>query len=146
MDKFPQKTDSVSAAKRTRTGMTLVEVMLGAAILAILAALATTALVYPRLLVVNSGREQSAIHAATAEIERHLHNHLAPADPGIFNTDGWIIQNTNIPPLVATNETIPGTSGDTCEYLPIHVTIDYRDGKTVELVTYRSLEVSSSER
>ena len=77
-----------SLQKKNRPqGMTLVEVMLSIAILAILAILSVTALFMPRYLVINSGQEQSAIHAGSAAMERHLHNHLFPVDAGTFNTD-----------------------------------------------------------
>jgi len=145
MIKFPQKTGSVFTKRNARKGMTLVEVMVSMAILAILAILAVTSLFYPRYLVVNSGLEQSAIHAATAEIERHLHNHLAPGDPGIFNTDGWVLDDVSIT-TTATNVITEKVYTDDAKYLEIKTTIKYRDRKTVELVTYRSLEVPSSKR
>lgn len=125
--------------------MTLVEVMLSAAILAILAIMATTALFYPRLLVVNSGLEQSAIHAGIGEIERNLYatNSTLLVQ---FTTDGWDpITITTIPNIITNS--IPGTVGDTAEYLEIETTIEYRDGKApVELITYRSLEITPSSR
>ena len=148
MKDISQETNPVSTINRRRKGVTLIEVILSSVILAILAMLAVNAIFYPRLLVVNSGLEQSAVHAATAELEGHLDDFENPVFRGQFNTDGWIIQNGDITvaPLIPTNETIPGTSGDSCAYLPIHVTINFRDGKTVELVTYRSQEIASDQR
>ena len=124
-----------------KTGMTLIEVMLSIAILAILAVLASSSLFYPRYLVATSGLEQSAIHAATAEIERHLNDYTAPVPRGQFNTDGWTF-------TITTNLTTHTDSifSDDADYLEISTSVTYRDGKTVDLVTYRSLEVSSSQR
>ncbi len=139
------QTVSLRAPRRSRQGMTLIEIMIGAAILAILAVMASTAFFYPRLLVVNSGLEQSAIHAGIAEIERHLYA-TNSVSLGQFNTDGWNITVSPNPPTLRT-ETIPGTSGDTCEYLVISNSISFRDGEPpVELITYRSLEVPSNQR
>ncbi len=53
----------------SRSGMTLVEVMLGMLILAILAIAATTSVRYPRFMVVSSAHKQGAIHAANEALE-----------------------------------------------------------------------------
>ena len=133
--------------KRSRQGMTLVEVMLAAVILGILAVVASNSLFYPRWLVVNSGLEQSAIHAATAELERHLHS-IDSTPLGQFNTDGWPLQNvtTNVTQLHDDGVDFGGAIGDRADYLEIKTTVEYRDGKTVELITYRSLKVPSDQR
>ena len=128
--------------------MTLIEVILAALILGILAVALTTALFYPRYLVITSALEQSAIHAGTAEIERHLFNHLDPAvEPGVFETDGRALSSAlaNITTSITTNDT-ENIDGDPYTYLVISNSITYRDGKTVEMVTYRSLMISPSER
>jgi len=138
-------TDSLRAPRRSRQGMTLIEVIVGAVILGILSIMASTAFYYPRLLVVNSGLEQSAIHAGIAEIERNLYA-TNSVSLGTFNTDGWDITVSPNPPTLRT-ETIPGTSGDTCKYLVISNSISFRDGEPpVEFITYRSLEVPSNQR
>ncbi|MFA6172523.1 MAG: prepilin-type N-terminal cleavage/methylation domain-containing protein [Kiritimatiellales bacterium] len=124
-------------------GMTLVEVMLSVAILGILAVLAVTSLFYPRYLVVTGALEQNAIHAGSAEIERHLHNYGAPAAPGQFSLAEWNIAGTDI---TAVTNIITEPVYDDCRYVHIKTTVTYRDGKTVELETYRSLEVLSSAR
>lgn len=151
----PQKTVSVSDKDRTRKGMTLVEVMLSAAILAIMAIMVTTALFYPNLLVVNSGLEQSAIHAGIGELEGYLNDFENPAlaEPGQFNTGGWDLEGKiDTPPALLKHDDNDllnnplGLDANGAEYVEIRTTINYRAGKTVELVTYRSLEVSSSER
>lgn len=137
-----------STQRKNKQAITLVEVMISAVILAILAILAVTSLFYPTFLVVNSGLEQSAIHAGTAEIERHLNNYLNPVLRGEFNTDGWplISVTTTTEPVDPPDPVIGGGVGDVAEYLKIRTTIEYRDGETVDLITYRSLEVPSSER
>ena len=137
----------VCAKKQAQQGMTLIEVILGAIILGILAVMASTALFYPRLLVVNSGLEQSAIHAATAEIERQLNRqNPTPRTPNGFNTDGWEIKDKDIsPPNLSTNYAF--NNPDKGKYLVISNSISFRDGEPpVELITYRSLEVPSSKR
>lgn len=134
--------------RKTRSGMTLIEVMLAAAILGILAVAMTTALFYPRYLVVNSSLEQSAIHAGTAEIERHLNNTNNPAASGDFGTAGWapVINQPDINDTFDRGEDFGGDIGDKAHYRTIKTTIEYRDGKTVELITYRSVMVTNSER
>ncbi|QHI70513.1 type II secretion system protein [Tichowtungia aerotolerans] len=129
------------------TGITLIEVMLSIVILAILAVVAVTALFYPTYLVVMSSIEQSAINAGNTEIEAHLNNYKKPITQGSFYTDGWTVSTTN--DVVDYNDLpsdyAPGT-GDKVKYVLIKTTVGYRDGHSVELVTYRSLEISSSER
>ena len=117
--------------------------MLGISILSILAVLAVTSLFYPQYLVVTSGLEQSAIHAANSEIERYLYDYENPTDPGIFQTGNFNVTITN--ELTVINENMGGV-GDEAEYVEIRTSVEYRDGKTVDLVTYRSLEVHRSER
>ena len=136
---------SAREKKQTRQGMTLIEVIVAAAILAILAIMASTAFFYPRLLVVNSGLEQSAIHAGIAEIEWHLYNHTDAVELGIFNTDGWDIDDADITSRVRTNYAFQNP--DKGKYLVISNSIFFRDGEPpVELITYRSLEVSRDKR
>lgn len=134
---------SVSTKK---TGITLIEVMLGVAILAILAMLAVTGLFYPTGLVVTSSREQSAINALSSGAERYLHNITAPIAEGIFNTFGTDVSatvTTNPPP----DQTIPGTIGDTAEFSQIEVTVQYSNNRPpIRLITYRSREISGTNR
>ncbi len=134
----------VCAKKQACRGMTLIEVIVAMIVLSILAILAVNALFYPRYLVVTSSLEQSAIHAATAEIERHLNNYTSPVERKIFNTDGW----TPVSITTATNIVIDpiDTTSDNAQYLKIETTVEYRDGKILNLITYRSLEVPSSKR
>ena len=135
----------VCTKKKARQGMTLIEVILGAVILGILAVMASTAFFYPRLLVVNSCLEQSAIHAATAELERHLYA-INSTELGEFNTDGWEITGANISlPNFSTNYAFQNPVKG--KYLVISTSISFRDGEPpVDLITYRSLEVPSSQR
>ncbi len=125
-------------------GMTLVEIMLALAILGILAVATLISLFYARYLAVTSDIEQSAIHAGISTIERNLYNHLDPALPGDSITAGWIIAETNITTSVTTNTESYGT--DEYSYLVISNTVTYRDGKTIEFITYRSLEVPGNKR
>jgi prepilin-type N-terminal cleavage/methylation domain-containing protein len=124
-------------------GMTLVEVLLGVAILGIMAVLAVTSLFYPRYQVVTSALEQNAIHAGSAEIESHLRNYINPVNRGQFDLAGWSGGNASI--TTVTN-IITESAYDDCRYLGIATTVTYRDGRVVNLVTYRSLEVLDSLR
>ena len=136
------QTDSLRAPRRSRQGMTLIELLVGAVILGILALMASTAFFYPRLLVVNSGLEQSAIHAGIAEIEMHLYD-TNFVSLGTFNTDGRVPIDIDTT-ITETNDVDSG--GNPGKYAEIKTTVEYRDGKTVDLITYRSLEVPSNQR
>jgi len=54
---------------KKKAGTTLIEVILAAIIIAMLAVLASTALYYPTHLVVSDARRQVALHKANAEME-----------------------------------------------------------------------------
>ena len=137
---------SVPDNRRRRSGMTLIEVIIGIAVLAVMAVLAASALYYPRYLVVTSALEQNAIHAGSAAIEGTLHNYSNPQTNTAFKLDNWNIGGdiTSYPPTPY-EDTIPGTGGDKCKYLIISNSVSYR-GKTVKFVTYRSLELINSQR
>jgi prepilin-type N-terminal cleavage/methylation domain-containing protein len=138
------KIPSINAlTHKTRRGMTLIEVMLSIAIIAIMAVLGAGALFYPRYLVVTSALEQNAIHAGSAEIERRLRSTNSPAASGQFSLAGWNTAAIIDTDVSSTNDVV---SGDNCDYYKITTTITYRDGKQVKLVTYRSLEVDTDER
>lgn len=130
--------------KNNRRGITLIEVMLSVIILAILAVVAVTALLYPTYLVVMSSIEQSAINAGNSAIESHLNNYAAPIAQGTFYTAGWSVNTTNS--ISVYTENVPGSIGDQADIMAITTTVQYRDGYTIELETYRSLEIPSSER
>jgi len=68
--KHTNKKMPVSDRKRLRSGTTLIEVILAAVIIAIMAVLATTALFYPTRLVVSDARRQVALHEAGRDMER----------------------------------------------------------------------------
>lgn len=141
------RTVSLRAPRRSRQGMTLIEVIVAMVILTILAILAVTALFYPRLLVVNSGLEQSAIHAGIAEIERHLDDFQTPTPRTVngFNTDGWALSDDKF--TTTTNILDDADSGgNPGEYVRIKTSVKYRDGKTVDLITYRSRLPAGSQR
>lgn len=131
-------------SRKHARGMTLVEIMLALAILGVLAVATLISLFYARYLAVTSDIEQSAIHAGISDIERNLYSHLSPAPRGDSTTAGWSIEETNITTSITTNTEFYGT--DDYSYLVISNTVTYRDGKTVEFITYRSLEVPSNER
>jgi len=60
----------VSNRKHLRSGDTLVEVIVAVVIIAILAIVATTALMYPTHLVVSDARRQVALHEAGRDMEQ----------------------------------------------------------------------------
>ncbi len=64
------KKTSIQGRNRLRSGTTLVEVILAAVLIGILAIVAVTALMYPTQLVVSDARRQVALHEANAEMER----------------------------------------------------------------------------
>jgi len=63
------KKTSIQGRNRLCSGTTLVEVILAAVIIGILAIVAVTALMYPTHLVVSDARRQVALHEANAEME-----------------------------------------------------------------------------
>lgn len=129
---------------KRKGGLTLIEVMLSLAIIAILSITTLVAIPYARHLTCRSAAEQSAIHAGSSDIERQLHDYINPLGPvaqSDFNTDGW----TNSLMSYATVKT-NFIYGDEYHCLVISNTVTYRDGRTVDLVTYRSLEVPGSRR
>ncbi|MBC8206076.1 MAG: type II secretion system protein [Kiritimatiellales bacterium] len=139
----------MKSLKNSKQAMTLIEVMLSIGIIAILAVLSVTSLYYPTQLVVNSGREQSAIHAGIGELERNLKNpglwHLG--SQGELNNDGWEPSISNAPVEIVTND-VPGTA-DQSEYTIIRTTVNYGNGddeKNIELLTYRSRLPEGSQR
>jgi prepilin-type N-terminal cleavage/methylation domain-containing protein len=56
--------------KRNRRGMTLIEVLLAASILGVMAIVVINALFYPRFLAVSSTFKQQAVHAGTDAMEK----------------------------------------------------------------------------
>lgn len=127
-----------------RRGVTLIEIMLSVILLAILAVLSVNSLFYPRYLIVNSNLEQTAINAGNSQIERHIYNAGLPGPTGLFETDGWLLTSSNF--TWSATEVTNYFGGEAYNYLIISNTVTYRDGKTVEFVTCRSLEVNSSLR
>jgi prepilin-type N-terminal cleavage/methylation domain-containing protein len=125
-------------------GLTLIEVMLSLAIIAILSITTLVAIPYARYLTCRSAAGQSAIHAGSSDIERQLHDYMnspGPAAQSDFSTDGWTNRITSYA-AVKTNFIY----GEEYHCLVISNTVTYRDGKTVDLVTYRSLEVPGNRR
>jgi prepilin-type N-terminal cleavage/methylation domain-containing protein len=129
---------------KNRSGMTLVEVLLGAAILGIMAVLAVNALFYPRLLAVSSTYKQLAVQAGTGEIESLRTNVYANVVSRTNNlTSKFNLKGRSI---IATDtvQTVPasGFAGyANYEYKRITVVVSYPYGNgttNLTLVTYRS--------
>ena len=146
---FPGRGD-----KKSQQGVTLVEVLLAVAMIAILAIAAAHSLFYPQWLITNSALEQSATHVGVGEIERNLHA-INAAARGMFNTDNWIIEddNTDTTVISASDDNaddfdteVPNTSGDNADYYVIRSKVEYRDGKSIDVTTYRSKNPPNSQR
>jgi prepilin-type N-terminal cleavage/methylation domain-containing protein len=97
------KIPSINAlTHKTRRGLTLIEVMISIAILAVLAVMLSTAFFYPRWLITVSALKQNAIHAGTDAIERLFAQDYAtiPDDPaeldfsGAYEVNGRTVSNT----------------------------------------------------
>lgn len=127
--------------KTRRCGMTLVEVILGIAILAIMAVMAAGALFYPRHLVVTYALKQNAINAGTDAIERlffqkyiTISNEPAKLNfRSAYTVNGRTVTNTV---YAAEPEDDLGTGA---EWLHITVNVTYPGSENpVVLETYRA--------
>jgi prepilin-type N-terminal cleavage/methylation domain-containing protein len=122
-----------------RRGMTLIEVLLGTAILAIMAVAVVTALYYPRWLVVSSAHKQMAVHAAGEALEQALvdgYDSLTDGTHSLTLSDSYNM-NGRSPDGELEVETLGGSG--TPEYKHITVTVNYPNGDTpVVLETYIS--------
>ncbi len=127
---------------KNRSGMTLVEVLLGAAILGIMAVVVINALFYPRLLAVSSTLKQMAVQAGTGEIERlranYTYTNMPPSSvtnlSAKFNLNGRSMTATD---TVQTVSALGFAGYDDYEYKRITVVVYY--GTTnLTLVSYRS--------
>lgn len=115
---------------RRRRGLTLVEVMLSAAIIAVLAVLVAGALFYPARLVVSSARRQAALHAAGSDMERVAAMNYASLAATNYNI-GVLNQ------ILTVNRTVTPGSG----FATVTVVVLDPDGEQlVELVTERTPE------
>jgi type II secretory pathway pseudopilin PulG len=127
-------TQTIHLQKNSRRGTTLVEVLLGAVILAILAVTALTALFYPRQLAVSQGLKRAAINAATDEIER-LHStpyaNVVPGTQPVRNLSGFYNINGRTVTATTTVQRVSATfSGRSYEYHFIHTAVSYPGGES----------------
>lgn len=121
-----------------RSGVTLIEIILGLVILAIMGIAAVTSLFYPRYLTTASATRRLAVDAATDHLERlfatdYLLIAGRPAEvlTGTYNINGQTVTTT------VYAEQIPASF----DYLHIRVEATYPGGATndpVVLETYRS--------
>jgi prepilin-type N-terminal cleavage/methylation domain-containing protein len=123
---------------KTRSGMTLVEVILSAVILGILAILVVNALFYPRLLVVSSALKQQAVNAGTDALEQVFsksYNSISNGTVSLPDLSGRYSMNGRTVFGTLSVETL----GVSEEYKHITVTVNYPNGQNpVVLETYRS--------
>jgi prepilin-type N-terminal cleavage/methylation domain-containing protein len=129
--------------EKMKRGMTLVEVMLGMAILGIMSVLVIKALFYPRFLAVSSTLKQMAVHAGTSEIERlrsdytydNMPASMTPNLSADFNLKGRSLS------AVDTVETVSasgyGLGYANYEYKLITVVVSYGT-MNLTLISYRS--------
>lgn len=123
--------------QRNRRGMTLVEVLLAAAILGILAVVVINSLFYPRFLAVSSVFKQQAIHAGTDAMERVFAQSYNSASNLVVNPGGRYTVNGRSLTNVTTSVTILG-GGASPLYKRVTVTVRYPGGeKPVVLETLR---------
>ncbi len=121
---------------KNRSGMTLVEVLLGAAILGIMAVVVVNALFYPRLLAVSSIHKQEAVHAGTDEMERVFSQSYGAISNRTTNPgDRYSVNGRKITNVV-TSVTVLGSGS--AAYKRIAVSANYPGGeKPVVLETFR---------
>lgn len=126
-----------STPERSRCGMTLVEVLLAAAILGILAVVVINALFYPRFLAVSSTFKQQAVHAATDALERVFAQSYSSASNRVENPGGRYTLNGRSITNVTTSVTVLG-GGANPQYKRVTVTVRYPGGENpVVLETLR---------
>ncbi len=129
--------ESGGKGQGARRGMTLVEVILGIAILGILAVVVVNALFYPRLLVVSGALKQQAIHAGTDALEQAF-------SQGYHSLPEGTVSLGNLSSRYSVNgRTVTGSRDVTdvvgvLEYKRITVTVDYGGENPVVIRTYRS--------
>ncbi len=122
--------------------MTLVEVLLSAVILGLMAIAATKATFYPRILAVSSTSKQLAVQAGTGEIERLWTAYAYTNLPASFTTNLTAKFNLKGRSIIATDTVQEFTASKAdyardYKYKRITVTVAY--GTTnLTLITYRS--------
>jgi type II secretory pathway pseudopilin PulG len=129
-----------------RKGTTLVEVILGLVIIAIMGVTAIMSLFYPRHLTTVSAVRRLAVDAATDHLEQlfamnYLTIPYGDLGPNVltaeYNINGRTV--TSIVSVEPRSEAIPGGGGDTFDYLHITAAVSYDGGPAnVVLETYRS--------
>ena len=120
---------------KNRSGMTLVEVLLSAAILGIMSVVVIHALFYPRLLAVSSTSKQQAILAGTDALEQVFSQPYNFTNPPV-NPGGKYAVNRRAITNVTTSVTVLG-SGSTA-HKRVTVTVSYPGGgNPIVLETFR---------
>ncbi len=134
-------------SQTSRCGITLLEVMLGIAILGILATATITALFYPRHLVVSRARKRAAIHAAIDNIETlsaSSYLSIAEGDQLIPNHSAdYLINEQTVTTTVYQVETrddeLTFIESAPFEYKYIRTEVEFAGGENpIILETYRS--------
>lgn len=133
---FRPSTFRRTLSERSRCGMTLVEVLLGAAILGIMAVVVVNALFYPHLLAVSNILKQQAVHAGTDEMERVFSQSYGNVSSRITNPgDRYSVNGFKITNVV-TSVTVLGSGSAT--YKRIAILVNYPGGgNPVILETFR---------
>jgi len=129
--------ESGGKGQGARRGMTLVEVILGVAILGILAVVVVNALFYPRLLVVSGTLKQQAIHAGTDALEQAFSKGYNSLPEGTVSL-GDLSTRYSVNGRTITGSRDITDVGGVLEYKRIIVTVDYGGDNPVVLRTYRS--------
>jgi type II secretory pathway pseudopilin PulG len=128
-EQFRPSTPIQRLRAKNRRGTTMVEVLLAAVILAILAVVVVNSLFYPRFLAVNSTLKQLAVQAGTDFMEQvvsqayeEITNGLTIASIGITNKYTLNGRTITIDPLIVVES--PGAVG-TPEYKDLTVKVNY---------------------
>ena len=109
---------------KNRSGMTLVEVMLAAAIMGIMSVIIIHALFYPRLLALSNTFSQQAILAGTDALEQAFSQSYTSIVSRTVNPVGKYVVNGR----AITNVTTTMTFGPGNEYKRVTVTVPYPGG------------------
>jgi type II secretory pathway pseudopilin PulG len=118
--------------------MTLVEVILGIAILGILAVVVVNALFYPRLLVVSGALKQQAIHAGTDALEQAFSQGYSSLSEGTVSLGDLSTRYSVNGRTVTGFRDVTDVVEALVEYKRITVTVDYGGENPVVLRTYRA--------
>jgi Tfp pilus assembly protein PilE len=113
--------------------MTLVEIMLAAAILGVMSAVVIHALFYPRFLALSGTFKQQAILAGTDALEQVFSQPYNFTTPPVNPGGKYTVNQRAITNVTTTSVTVPGSPA----YKRVTVTVSYPGGNPIVLETFR---------